>query len=574
MTKILVIEDQEDIRDIMGEILMAEGFEVVDAEDGCLGVETALDHKPDLIICDVMMPEMDGYGVLTTLRDNPLSADIPFIFLTAKVSKMDMRQGMELGAEDYLTKPFTRAELLAAVNVQLEKLNRRLAVNFRLKEMEAQLKKLAYYDSLTGLPNQLLLRERFNQVKEIADEGNELISILTIDLDRTAHLNTGWGQVYGDSLLKAIAQRLLSYIGDSDIVAKLSTSDFAVIFTLIKDKSVAEERAKAILNALASPFILDGKQVFITASVGMSFYPEDEEDIDSLITNARAAMWQAQRQGGNLYQVYTPEINNRSERQLKLEGSLYKALERSEFDVHYQPKVELKTGKIVGAEALLRWSHPELGSISPIEFIPIAEETGWIVPIGEWILKTACQQLQKWQKDVGDLRVAVNLSARQFSQASLQDTMAQIFQQTGIEAKSLELEITESLLMKDIDNAITTLQELQSLGITISIDDFGTGYSSLGYLKQFPFNNLKIDRCFVRNISVNDKNIAITKAIIDMAHNLKLKVIAEGVETQEELDFLREHECDEIQGYLFSRPVPAEELGSLIREDRRLSIDN
>ncbi|MGB7519562.1 MAG: EAL domain-containing protein, partial [Spirulinaceae cyanobacterium] len=264
------------------------------------------------------------------------------------------------------------------------------------------------------------------------------------------------------------------------------------------------------------------------------------------------------------------EINTRSQRQLQLEGSLYTALENSEFEIHYQPQVELKTGKIVGAEALLRWHHPELGSISPTEFIPIAEETGWIIPIGEWVLKKACQQLQKWTEEVGSFRVAVNLSARQFSQESLRETIAQILQQTDIKPEFLELEITESLLMQDIDNAIITLRELRKLGITISIDDFGTGYSSLGYLKQFPFNNLKIDRCFVRNINLDDKDIAITKAIINMAHNLNLKVIAEGVETQEELDFLREHKCDEIQGYFFSRPVPAQELSSLIREGKRL----
>jgi EAL domain-containing protein (putative c-di-GMP-specific phosphodiesterase class I)/FixJ family two-component response regulator len=397
MKKILAIEDEEVIRENILKLLKAEGFEVMGAENGMQGLSLAMSNPPDVILCDVTMPELDGYGVLAALRSNSLTATIPFVFLTGKADRSEMRQGMELGADDYLTKPFTKAELVGAIASRLKK--------------------------------QTAFTEQYHNLRS-------------------------------------------------------SSSKF-------------------IQNA------------------------NDELDL--------------------------------------LKASLWQALEREEFQVYYQPQVNLQTGKIISAEALVRWQHPERGLIMPGEFISIAEETGFIIPLGEWVLRTACQQIQAWRNAGFEmLRVAVNLSPRQFHQPDLSTRIAQILAEIGLESSSLELELTENLMVQDPESAIASLKKLKDLGVSISIDDFGTGYSSLSYLMQYPFDILKIDRCFVSNVIDGCSKAAIIKAIIEMAHSLCLEVIAEGVETEAEKDFLWRYECDIMQGYLFSPPVPAADFEQML----------
>ncbi|MEP6516055.1 EAL domain-containing response regulator [Microcoleus vaginatus] len=400
MKKILVIEDEQIIRENILKLLKAEGFDVTGAENGAKGLNAAVSNLPDVILCDVMMPELDGYGVLVALRSNPVTATVPFVFLTGKADRSEMRQGMELGADDYLTKPFSKAELVGAISS-------------RLKKQEA-------------------VAEQYNTLRS---QGSEFIQ---------------------------------------------NTAD----------------KLEQIKNCLCN------------------------------------------------------------------------ALEREEFQVYYQPQVNVQTGKIMSAEALVRWVHPEKGLISPAEFIPHAEATGFIVQLGEWVLQTACKQMQVWQNAGFPLRIAVNLSPRQFHQPDLSSRVAQILAETGLQASSLELELTESLMVEDAESAIATLQHLKNLGVCISLDDFGTGYSSLSYLTQYPFDTLKIDRCFISNITDGCTNAAIVKAIIEMAHSLCLEVIAEGVETEAEKDFLWRYKCDIMQGYLFSPPLAAADFEQLLVEGK------
>ena len=566
MEKILVIEDEDFVRENIVELLDAEGFEVISAENGHDGINLAQAMVPDLILCDVMMPKLDGYGVLMALRHQSVTAAVPFIFLTAKAAKADFRQGMELGADDYLTKPFTRAELLGAIASRLKK---QAAVqkqyHTELQQAKEQLDYLIYNDSLTKLPNRLSLRERFKQIQPTDTSKAQLVTILSVSLDRFNQINDNLGHDVGNLLVKAVAERLTHCVGNQDIIAHLNVSQFAIILANTQHKKEVSDIAQTILNELSQTFVLAGQEIFITASIGIAFYPRDGVDIEQLLNHANTAMTKAKQQGGDQYEFYTAAFNIGSSDRLALQSSLRHALEREELQVYYQPQVDLHTGQIVGSEALVRWQHPERGLVSPDKFIPIAEETGLIVPIGEWVLQTACKQTQLWQTaGFPSLRIAVNLSSRQFGQIDLRKQLVQILLDTGLDPKYIELELTESMLVQNTEIAIRRLNALKSLGVEIAIDDFGTGYSSLSYLQQFPFDVLKIDRCFIKNITDNLNKAAITKAIIEMAKNLNLKLVAEGVETESELSFVRQHQCDTMQGYLFSRPVPARDFEELL----------
>ena len=574
MKKILVIEDEEFVRENIEELLDAEGFDVISAENGRIGVDLAKVMIPDLILCDVMMPELDGYNVLTALRQDSVTAAVPFIFLTAKSAKTDFRQGMELGANDYITKPFTRAELLGAIASRIKYDDKvREHYNIELQQAKEQLNYLIHNDSLTNLPNRLSLRERFKQIQPTDTDNEQLVTILCVGLDRFNQINENLGHAIGDLLLKAVAERLTACVEAGDTVARLDTDQFAIILATTQHKQEVGNIAQTILESISQTFALAGQEIFITASMGIAIYPRDGQEIEQLLNHANTAMVHAKQQGGDQYQYYTVAYNIGSSDRLALQTTLRYALERGELQLYYQPQVNLQTGQIVGAEALLRWHHPERGLVSPDKFIPLAEETGLIISIGEWVLHTACKQTKAWQTaGFSSLRVAVNLSSRQFSQIDLRHQLVQILMETGLDPKYIELELTESMLVQNTEVAIRRLNALKALGVEIAIDDFGTGYSSLSYLQQFPFDILKIDRCFIRNITENSNNAAITKAIIEMAKSLNLKLIAEGVETEAELSFVCKHKCDGMQGYLFSRPVPAHEFEQLLTSGKCLPL--
>ncbi|HBL14592.1 MAG TPA: GGDEF domain-containing response regulator [Cyanobacteria bacterium UBA11162] len=574
MKTILVIEDEELVRENILEFLDAEGLEGIGAENGRIGINLAKTMMPDLILCDVMMPELDGYGVLMALRQDPSMAAIPFIFLTAKAAKADFRQGMELGADDYLSKPFTRAELLGAIKSRFKK---QAAVqesyNAELQHAKKQLDYLMHHDSLTKLPNRLSLREHFKQVQKTENGQKKLVTVLCLGLDRFQQINDNLGQVFGDLLLKAVSSRLIACVGSENLIARLNADQFAIILTTTQHKKDAIQMAETILESFSQTFALGDREIFITASIGMALYPRDGTHIEQLLNRANKAMFQAKQQGGDQYQFYSAVLNIGSSDRVSLQTSLRYALERQELQVYYQPQVSLQTGQIMGAEALVRWQHPERGFISPDKFIPLAEETGLIIPIGEWVLQTACQEIKNWHRaGFSSLRLAVNLSARQFNQSNFRQRLVSILMASDLHPKYLELELTESMLVENIEVGIRRLNALRALGVEIAIDDFGTGYSSLNYLQQFPFDVLKVDQGFVRNIMNNSNRAAITKAIIQMAKILNLKVIVEGVETDSELSFVCEHDCDIMQGYLFSRPLQAKEFENLLISGKSLSL--
>ena len=440
------------------------------------------------------------------------------------------------------------------------------------KVAEERVQFLAYYDALTGLPNRILLQDRLAKALAGARRRKDKVAILFLDLDRFKIINDSLGHSLGDLLLQGVAERLKKWARDLDTVARLGGDEFVIVLTNVRDVADAAVAADRMVKTMTAGFVVEGHPLSISCSLGISVFPEHGSDSDTLIKNADAAMYSAKESGRNTFRFFTKDMNTQVVERLMLENSLRLALDRKELFLVYQPQIEIATGRITGLEALLRWQHPELGLVPPDKFIRIAENSGLIMPIGEWVLRTACCQVQKWQDEgLPAMRVAVNVSAVQFRQDGFCELVRTVLRETGLVAQYLELELTESLLLSSADVTLAVLQELKAMGLKLAIDDFGTGYSSLSYLKQFPVSKLKIDRSFVRDVAVNPDDAAIATAIISMAKSLNLKVIAEGVENEAQMAFLRARQCDEIQGYYFSKPLPANECAEKIRSNLRLA---
>ena len=436
------------------------------------------------------------------------------------------------------------------------------------KLAEERVQFLAYYDALTGLPNRALLQDRLAKALAAARRQEHKVAVLFLDIDRFKDINDSLGHSVGDLLLQKIAERLKTWGREQDTVARLSGDEFVITLTHIKDVPDAAIATERLMDTLTAEFTLEGQSLSIGCSVGISLFPEHGTDFETLIKNADAAMYSAKNNGRNNFRFFTEDTNAQVVERLTLENSLRLALSKKQLFLMYQPQMDIATGRIIGVEALLRWQHPTLGLVPPDKFIRIAENIGMIVPIGEWVLRTACSQAREWQRD-GFLavRVAVNVSAVQFRQEGFCELIRRVLQETGLRPQCLELELTESLLLANAELMLLVFQKLEAMGLTLAIDDFGTGYSSFSYLKQFRVNKLKIDRSFIQDVAVNTDDAAITAAIISMAKSLRLKVIAEGVENEAQMSFLRAHQCDEIQGYYFSKPLAVDKVADKLRGD-------
>jgi diguanylate cyclase (GGDEF)-like protein/PAS domain S-box-containing protein len=439
------------------------------------------------------------------------------------------------------------------------------------KQAQERLNHLAYHDALTDLPNQGLFKDRLKQAIALSRRSDQMQAVLLLNLDRFKQINDSLGYTAGDRMLQSVAQRLTSCVRDSDTVARFGGDEFAVLLTPIPRPQDAANTARAIKEVLDQAFIHEEQELFISSSIGISLYPYDGRDTPTLLKSAGTALERAKEQGGNNYQFYTSGRTTNALKQLVLESNMRPGLERGEFFIEYQPQVDIRNFQMLGMEALARWQHPVLGLLYPAEFIQLAEDSGLIIAIGDWVMRAACQQNRTWQ-DAGlePMRLSVNFSARQFQQSKFVSTVAEILNETRLEPEWLELELTEGSIMKDPEEAIEKLLELRMMGIKIAIDDFGTGYSSLSYLKRFPIDTLKIDKSFVRDVCTDPDDASIVRAIITLGHALDLTVVAEGVETQDQLDYLNSLGCDVVQGFLFSKALSTRDFGELLEGQSRV----
>jgi diguanylate cyclase (GGDEF)-like protein len=429
---------------------------------------------------------------------------------------------------------------------------------------------MANHDALTGLPNRALLEDRLSQAVLYAQRYNRWVTVVVIDLDNFKLVNDTFGHNDGDELLKTVASRLVGCVKATDTVVRLGGDEFVIVlFDQPTNVDVISEILQTITDAISKPVPVAEHRLRITASIGIASYPKDGADPDTLLANADAAMYRAKEFGRDNFQFYAPEFNSRAHEKFLLQEELRNALTHSEFALHYQPQVDLRSGQVFAVEALIRWNHPTRGLVSPLTFIPSAEETGLIVPIGDWILHEACRQNKAWQRaGLPPVTVCVNVSARQFREKNLIDRVVNALTESGLEARYLEMEVTESLIMQDFELAVATMNGLQELGVQISIDDFGTGYSSLSALKTFPVQRLKIDKSFVDDLATDENDQAVTSAVISLGQKLNLRVLAEGVETEDQVAFLRQNNCNEMQGNYFSKPLSAGDIGELIARKR------
>ena len=584
---ILIVEDELLIAKNTAKKLSKLGYVVPKIiSSGQAAIDYVKSEPPSLILMDIAIKgAMDGIETAAKIKS---IADIPVIFLTAYANDQTLERASETGCYGYLIKPFRDKELHAMIKMALCKHQEQSAIRQSLQDTVSEYSSQfddIYKNSLTNLPNKLFLRDSFDYLISLLDNNDnnviskkdnspeielKLIAVFNISLDRFRKVSSFLAKEQQDALVKEIAQRITSYVGDLNsqgITVYLKENNFLVMLPLDKQQT-ANNYGQKILNLLRQVFLIDNQEIFLSTNIGISFYPSDSNDIEELLQQGEKAIEYARTQGGNRCKLFTFAFNikhSRASEGLTMEAALHHALEREELEIYYQPKVNLKTNLVVGAEALVRWNHPVMGRIDAEKFIPLAEESGLIRPIGEWILNHACRQTKAWHKVGLDfLKIGINLSGFQFRQSDLFHQITQVLFNTSLDPQCLELELTEKILVENIKTNIQRLNLLKKLEIQIALDDFGTGYASLGYLQQFPFDILKIDSCFIRNIDSNKVNAVITKTIIDMAHELNLKVVAEGVESKAELNFLKQCKCDEIQGHLFSRPLNDREFYELV----------
>ena len=550
---VLLIEDNPGDARLIREML-AEGedvlFELVCVGRLAQGLEYLATRKAGLVLLDLSLPDSCGFD--TFLKVYTHSPKVPIIVLTGHDDQTVALSAVKTGAQDYLVKGKLDRELLL----------RSMQYSIERKRYQEQLEYQANYDALTGLPNRNLLHDRLRQ-SVFAQRHVRSIGVVFIDIDHFKFVNDSLGHNTGDKLLQKVAGRLTETVRDGDTVARLGGDEFILILNDQTGQDVMYRAMQRIVSRVAEPINVDGHELMVTCSAGISVYPQDGPDVDTLLKNADAAMYQAKEKGRNNFQFYTVEMNRQVNERLQMETGLRRALERDEFELYYQPRINVRSGALVSCEALLRWQHPEWGLLLPERFIALAEETGLIVPIGEWVLKRACAQARSWQKDgCAPLAVSVNLSMRQFRQEALANAVDDALRESRLDPRLLEMELTESLIMHDTEAAIRILLRLREIGVEVSVDDFGTGHSSLSYLTKLPISALKIDQSFVQEVKGcgrADEGL-VAQAIISLARNLKLKVVGEGVETEAQFEFLKKHDCDEVQGFHFGKPMPAPEF--------------
>ena len=595
---ILVVDDVADNLKILSRTLSKQGYQVRCAKNGSTALLGASKILPNLILLDIKMPDLDGYQVCQQLKANEKTRDIPVIFLSALDDVLDKVKAFEVGGVDYISKPFQVEEVLVRVKNQIalqmaqaeiSKLNCELEqrVQQRTTELKTtnqmlqqeiderrrvqqQLVHDALHDALTGLPNRTLLLERMELAIERAQSNTDYIyALLFIDLDRFKTINDSQGHLTGDRLLVAVSHLLQECLRESDIVARFGGDEFVILLDGIIELRDATIIAERIQQKLRSPLTIDRHNIYTGASIGIVFSSSGYQNANDIMRDADIAMYRAKAKGKACYEIFDRAMYEETIKSIELENNLRLAVERNEFLLHYQPIVSLKSDRLVGFEALIRWQHPEKGLISPDDFIPIAEDTRLILDIGEWLLKEACQQLHRWQQKyatsphITSLKMSINLACQQLQEPQFIEKLDRILRETGVDGSSLRLEITESALIEPEGSVRDTLEQIRERKIKLSIDDFGTGYSCLSYLRRFPIDNLKIDRSFIEQMNIDAENLEIVRVIINLAKNLKMDAISEGVETPQQLQQLKALGCEFGQGFLFAKPLTSQRIESI-----------
>ena len=599
---ILIIDDIPTNLGVMVDLLETEGHRVLVAKNGADGLRRAESEQPDLILLDVMMPGENGFSVCRRLKAGPATRHMPVIFMTSLDDLQHKLEGFAAGGVDYIAKPVQIAEVVTRVRTHLElsSLRRQLAeqnqqlrdardeleervrvrtaaltaeveerrrAELELQKYSEQIRHMAHHDPLTGLSNRIQFQQRLEQLIAHARHRSESVATMFLDLDQFNQINDSFGHAVGDMVLREISQRLTRCLRDTDVLARWGGDEFVVALSTPDIEETSRRVAEAMLESLLAPVFAEKHELHLSGSIGISLYPADGLDVQTLLRAADTAMYHAKEKGRGTLEFFTPALTASVQHRTSLGTLLHGAQARNEIYLQYQPQIDIDSGRILGAEALMRWRRPDGGVISPAEFIPIAEDTGLIQTLGEWALRHACEQGKRWHDaGHGALTMAVNLSVRQLSDPKISERVARLLEETGFPATSLELEITENLLLQPTDEVLRILHGFNDLGIRLTIDDFGTGYSSLSYLQRFPIQSLKIDRSFVNRIGVDFHDDAIVSAIIALADSLHLRVLAEGVETTAQIEFLRQRGCLAAQGYFYSWPVDADPFMELLAQ--------